>query len=297
MKKDLAIAVCHFNWAKCVHMARNFNRFIRYLESKEIPYYGVELSMDDIYESTGLDTFKRIQVSIDNVLFQKEACINMVVRDIPEEYTKIAWIDHDVFFQNDGWYESASQSLEQYKIVQLFSRCFDTNQYGRISEFHKSFMKNIFNNYLQIKNPNFNFGLFGMAWAARRDLWNYGGLYPYCFLGGGDGLFDMTLFDLDREDRLQPIEYTRIHKHRNEYISWKDTIVKFASKQESNYLDDRIYHEWHGERETRKYRTRYELAKNLTLDNFFINDQGLLQTRNVDKSQHDAFLGYFLERS
>lgn len=278
-------------------MSRNFHRFVRYLESKDIPYYGVEISLDDLYESVGMPTFIKIKASISNVLFQKECAINLAEKQIPEKYTKIAWIDHDVFFHNDNWYDEASEMLNRYKIVQLFSRCIDTDEYGRNETINVSFMKNAVNSSFRFDKSNYNFGLFGMAWAAQRDLWSYGGLYPYCFLGGGDGLFDMAIFDLDGEERLQFIHYSRLHKNRNEYISWKNNIAKFASKNDAYYLDNRIYHEWHGDRDNRKYRTRYDLAKNFTLDNVLINKDGILETNNIDEFQKEKFFKYFLERT
>ena len=106
--KDMAVITCHFNWGGFINPVRNLHRFIRQMQIDNIPLFGVELSLTDKFETSGIEGWKQIKVEKENVFFQKEACLNLAEKMVPKEFTKIAWIDCDLMFTNKNWYNDAS---------------------------------------------------------------------------------------------------------------------------------------------------------------------------------------------
>ena len=87
---EMAVVTCHFNWCGFINPKRNLHRFIRYIESQNIPLYGIELSLTNEFETTGIEGWTQIRVGWQNICFQKEALINKLVNEIvPKSYSKI----------------------------------------------------------------------------------------------------------------------------------------------------------------------------------------------------------------
>lgn len=295
MENDMAIVVVHYNWVGYKSLSRNLHRFLRYIKSKNIPLYGIELSLSDSFETKDIDSIRKIKVSEKNIFFQKEACINSCISYIPEKYNKIAWIDHDIFFSNDDWYDQTSIALNSAKLVQMYNKVSITDEYGKIKEVRQSFMNNLIHRaFISHNNLQVN-GSVGYAWAARREMWKHGGLYPYCFLGGGDNMFVHSIFDTPKTDRIRDIVNSKIHEDSHQYINWK-TAIKNYILNDVAYINGIIYHEWHGNFEHRKYKTRYSSVPELTLKDIYINSQGILELANNNTYNTELILKYFRDR-
>lgn len=266
------------------------------MASKKIPLYGVELSLDKNFETKELDNILKINVSKENILFQKEACINLVIDKIPEIYSKIAWIDHDAFFENDNWYYHASNALENSKLVQLFSNCIKTDDYGRVIDNRPSFVRSGIECSFNFKNSNLKSGVFGLAWASHREMWNNGGLYPYCYLGGGDGMFVHTLFDTIMTDRIKSIINMKMYESDVGYEYWKNKIRNYITKQDVAYIEGNAYHEWHGDIVDRRYATRYDPFDKVNIKNLKIDQSGILALTDVDEIVYDMIFRHFINR-
>ena len=258
----------------------------------DIPIYGVELSLNVGFETAGMDFFKKITVPVEAILFQKEACINIAEKIVPEEYRKIAWIDHDIFFEESDWYDRTSNLLEEYKLVQMYSECVRTNEAGRPYRSSPSFMRT-----LQNFDENRHLGSRGGAWAARRELWKYGGLYPYCFLGGGDSMFVHAIFDTPMDDRLRSLTNMQMHENEKIYNDWKYCIKSYIHSNEVSYLPTKIYHEWHGNMQERQYKTRYDAFKEITLSKMTIDKDGVLIVDDSADIHKSKILEYFKSRN
>jgi hypothetical protein len=291
-EKDMAIVACHFNWCDFTNPKRNLHRFIRQMQIDEIPLYGIELSLTDEFETTGISGWEQLRVGEENVWFQKEACINLAVKKlVPEEYKKIAWIDCDLQFTNKHWYQETVKKLDDYKVVQLYTYGIDTDRCGRLT---KKIPGSVFSYKTKQKLDEKNlthgsnwFGYTGGAWAARREMWSHGGLYPYEVLGGGDTIFCSAV--LTPELKLQ------VNIPNGEYDIWKTQITAYVEKSVS-YMGGDFIHEWHGERVNRRYWDRYSLLKNINLSNVALDENGIVRNP-VDNTVKYEVLDYFKNRN
>lgn len=293
--KDLAVVTCYFNWCGFMTPARNFHRFLREMKNNKIPLYGVELSMTNHFETKGMKGWTHIKVTKENMCFQKEACLNLVEKKVPDQYTKIAWIDCDLLFMNDRWYTDASKKLDQHKLIQLYTHGYNTDRCGRIVTEFPSVM------YMKDKTTSDKWfkhsGYPGGAWAARRELWRNGGLYPYAVMGGGDTVFVYTLFDYD----FAHTKYERIGVKKNSnfefYNKWRKSIMDYI-REDVSFIENKFIHEWHGDKKNRNYTDRHDILRHVDIKTQVkINADGIIEFCNIkDNLLYDETYEYFLGR-
>jgi hypothetical protein len=295
-EKDMAIITCYFNWCGFISPTRNFNRFLRQMDILGYPVYGVELSLNDRFETTGRVGWKQIRVDKKNICFQKEACINLAEKFVPKKYKKIAWIDPDFSFTNPNWYNDTSKKLDTLKLVQMYDKGIGTDRFGRIDRIHPGLMS------MHGKVPMVDWyhhpGHPGGAWGANRNLWKWGGLYPYAIMGGGDTVFIYTIFGFD----FSGASYEHLNIGENstflEYINWKKKIMSYIKPEDVSYISGSFIHEWHGDRDNRGYNTRHKILERIDLNtNVILNNNRIIELRGISKrSTYDQILGYFENR-
>jgi len=294
-KKDLAIITCYFNWCGFYTPTKHFHRFLREMKKQEIPVYGVELSLKDNFETKGIEGWTQIKVKKENVCFQKEACLNLVEKYVPKNYEKIAWIDCDLLFTNPNWYEMTSKKLDEHKLVQLYTHGYNMDRYGRVSTEFPGIM------YMYNKLPAEQWfkhsGYPGGGWAARRDLWKHGGLYPYAAMGGGDTVFIYSLYDYGFETVMYENLGIKKAGSTDPFSIWRKNIAEYINRDVS-YIENKFLHEWHGDKRNRGYTTRHSILKKIDIKkNLKLNDKGILEIYNLtDNSVFDEIYEYFLSR-
>jgi hypothetical protein len=289
--EDMAVITCFFNWGNFNTPCRNLHRFLRQAKIDQIPVYGAEISLDGNFTTAGDPNWIHISATKENICFQKEACLNLVEKIVPDKYKKLAWIDCDFVFSNKNWYRDASDKLNRYKLVQLFSYYIAGNERGEIIRESKSLM---FSGGPQ-KHAT-HAGPPGCAWAAQRSMWKEAdGLYPYAILGGGDSLFICTIFDMLNPDTIPAYKYS---KDTTKYKKWKYSIQAYANENDVSYIDGEIIHDWHGDMKSRNYDKRYEIIKNMDFENCIeMDSSGIVKIVNVNESVYDDLLNYFKTRN
>lgn len=298
-KKDMAVLTCYFNWIGYKSPQKNLKNFIAYMEEQQVPLYGVELSLTDDFNTKNLKNWKQIKVTSDSICFQKEACINLLVNDVPSQFTKIAWIDADLKFVNKNWYSETSKKLEKYKLVQMFSEYLVSDRDGKVIKKDKSLMSLGGPNRekLNVTEGRRLGGPPGGAWAARREMWQHGGLYPYGIVGGGDCLFICTVFEMHDINFVKTVAGL-FGKNENckKFDNWKKTLIPYINKSVS-YIDGGIIHDWHGEPNNRAHSTRHELYNDINIDeNVEINSDGVICLKNTADDVKARILAYFNSR-
>jgi hypothetical protein len=291
--KEMAILTCHFNWCKYRRPATNLLKFINRMREYEVPLYGVELSLTGVFETEGMPNWTHINVKKENICFQKEACINLLEKIVPEHFKKLAWIDADLDFKNISWYSDTIAALNKYKVVQMYSECHYTDENGDIEKVVPAIMKDGKPTSIRV----FSDSSPGYAWAARRDLWKYGGLYPYAFVGGGDVAFSLAILNLEITDKLKEnIGISNINENCKKFNSWISGVSSYVSRS-VGCINDKIIHSWHGSLENRAYNTRYEIYKNVCIDSdVVISEDGILELPTVSENVKDKIFNYFKNR-
>lgn len=294
LDKDMAIVTVFFNWAEFNTPVRNLNNFIRQMELDRLPLYGVELSLTGKFITEKYPNWIKIRVGRENVCFQKEACINLLEKYIPEKYTKIAWVDCDIFFKNNNWYQEASDKLSAYRVIQLFSKEIFLDSRGM--------EKDSITCLMSLGGPNAEtearryIGTPGAALAARRDLWRIGGgLFPFSFMGGGDSVFLYSIYNNESDKNVN--RASGLQKKFKPYIDWKEQLVKYVN-QSCSWIDGEIIHAWHGDKNDRQYISRHEISDSINWQKTLVLDsRGVVELKNVPNSVYSEIYMYFKNRN
>lgn len=247
----LALITSHFNFANYERPRQNLWRFNLQMRSFGYPLYGVEAYLPDQEPFTeGWENWKQVMVDVDQIMFQKEALLNLAETIVPSEYDKIAWLDADIWFQNMKWYETADKLLDEYKVIQLFETCYYCCREGTPFYHLPAFIPHFTST--QKNQP-------GFAWAARRDLWRYyGGLYANAIIGSGDYLAATAI--VGKVD----IQTECLGTNLSIYLKWQQNITAWVDNKYS-VVPGPTFHEWHGSRQDRHYVKRHKIAKDVDL--------------------------------
>jgi len=303
-RNDMAVITSHFNWSGYKRPKANLNRFLRYMESQQIPVYGVEVSLSDNFTTEGNDNWLRIKGNQYNVLFQKECLLNLAEKMVPDKYTKIAWFDHDVFLDNNSWYDEVSFKLDHNRICQVFETCYWTTEVGTIGKELPAMCKFPPSEERWTGHPGFGI-------AAQRSMWQpeIGGLYPYCPLGHGDTTFMYSVFDVPVSIHTQigiglnncP-DFAPYHKWNTNISDWAagKTIGSGEGKGAPKlvtYAQGNCFHEWHGDIFNRSYVDRAFLMTWYNPEkHIFINEKGILELQDVPQTWLKMIQKYFFDR-
>lgn len=142
--------------------------------ARQVDTVAVEVAMGPAAWRLDHQPAKRIRTA--STLWPKEAAINAAVRELPEEFDAVAWIDADVQLPDD-WPAKAIEGLRTSYALQLWSRSRDgDSSVGAIRSITR--------------------GHAGYAWAAWRSLWTNGpGLFDRDLAGDNDAVMAACLLD------------------------------------------------------------------------------------------------------
>ena len=303
MREDLAIILSHFNWCGYKRPDQNLNRFLRYMDSLGVPVYGAEASLNGDFITKGKSNWIQIGAREENVCFQKEALLNAVEKIVPEKYTKLAWLDHDIYFDNQNWYDDTSIALEDLNIVQTYETAHWTDSRGNIERTAKSILSQPVLTESNIISPFWTMTPThhcGFGFAAKRSLWKeVGGLYPYNFLGSGDMLMIHSILSPDPTPASCRTAYFFKPENASDFFkTWKAAFNKYAGNK-YGAVKGTIYHEYHGPRQNRKYGAREKIIEAYGYNfaaNIWTNYRGLLELKNPPYGFTEAIKQYFIER-
>lgn len=288
MNSPLACITSHFNFAGFTRLRQNLWRFVRQMRSYAIPCYGSELHLDSQKPFThGWENWRQISCDNRGIMFQKEALLNLLVRDLPPEVQYVAWIDGDVTFMNRFWVRDTLEVLEHFKVCQLFTRCLFTRKDGS-AEFMWNGSGATGKMDLTKAHP-------GFAWAARREFWDVGGLYPFAVTGAGDVIVAAALqgcgLPLSFKESLGA-------DAGGEYFHRWNTAVHGWSGDSVGYIGGDLVHEFHGTHKDRDYAARKDALKSLVASQHLkMRSDGVLQWTDSAPSALRGYMSeYFLAR-
>jgi hypothetical protein len=288
---DIAAITCYFNPCNYETPKRNFRRFVQGMHEQRVPFFVIELAFDQ------QPFFLRpnevtLQLRGGDVLWQKERLLNILLDHVPEQFTKIAWIDADMEFENPEWACEASQCLNEFSVVQLFDQCFHLSKCGDVESVCNGVAYAVQHG---IRNAN-NLGIAhpGFAWAARRDLLHRHGLLDTNIVGGGDSLMVLAMYGW--------WDHSNVRKYnpamREVWRTWAEPIWREV-RGHVGYVPGRVRHLWHGTRVNRRYTERVYC---LTRNNFDprtdigLDDSGLWRWTSDKPSLHQEVKRYFWNR-
>lgn len=237
---------------------------------------------------------KTIQLRAKDIIWQKEAALNVLIENLPNEYDKVAWVDADLIFNNDNWLDETSLVLEEYPVAQCFDTLLSLNQAGN------SYSRIITSVGYSKRNtlPDFS-NLFcyhtGCAWAGRREIFQKFKLYHGHITGGGDSLMTIAFCKWHNHFYIKNYLNKAMIVHLKK---WANQIFPHV-RGNISYVSGSIDHLWHGEYKNRMYEQRIKLLKDNNFNpetDITISDNGLLEWATDKPRLHDEVREYFWNR-
>lgn len=261
--RDLWIVSAYYNPCSYKIKLSNYETFITSLCNSNLNWLVVECSFGD--EPFTLPSSPNvIRVRANHIMWQKERLLNLAIKHLPDDCTKVAWLDSDILFTNQDWAVQTSELLDHYPIVQPFENVIrlprgKTHYDGEGDEW-KSFGSIYAQSPNEMLSGRFDkHGHTGFAWAARRDVLAEHGLYDACVSGSGDHMMAHG-FCGDWESNCIERILGGNTRHRAHFTEWCRRIYKDVRAKVGG-VPGTLLHLWHGDMNNRRYVLRnQELA-------------------------------------
>jgi len=295
------------------------NKYVNYKlfreKSKEqgLKLIAVELAFEDKpfeLKKTDAEIVVQIRGNESNILWQKEALLNIGLKHLPKGCDKVAWLDCDIIFKNNNWIKETSKLLEEYIVVQPFAWAL---KLGEGVHEVKNLDKIALGQGIMQKSYGIGYGVSkfgktirdgesliahghtGFSWAFRKELLDKCGFYDKAILGGGDLAMAFAYYDFNgiNLDEVFPNK-----SFRNNYDPWRKKICKKNHKS-VYFTPGYIFHLWHGDVKDRQYFKRSQILKENDYDPVLDvkkDSLGLLFWASNKPELHSAVKRYFLAR-
>jgi len=309
-KKELWGITTFFNPVGYKNKKENYNKFRESSKKQGLKLLAVELVFDDnSFELVNSDAERIIQIRTkkENILWQKEALLNIGLKKLPKNCDKVVWIDCDIIFENNDWVNKTSELLDQYCVVQPYSYSIKMCEgitkikdhtkipFGleEMKYFHGIAYGVSQKGYGSLKEY-IEHGHVGFVWAIRKKILDKIGFYDSAITGSGDLIMAGSFFN-SQINYFKKKFSTKMIKHLE---NWSEKMSKEV-KGSVYYIDGYIYHLWHGETNDRKYDLRHSILKDNNFDpNIDItkDKNGIWEWSNNNISIYKSLNRYFLER-
>lgn len=286
---DTCVVMCFFNPANYNSTIYNANIVINKLLNSKIPLFLTELLYEN--QTSSLD-YKTQTVYSESVIFSKENLWNITEKIIPDNYSKIIFLDADINFNNLNWFNESSILLDRYKIIQPMEDCVQYIYDEQVAKIDLSYLKKgiaygINNTKLLSSLLNSRFHP-GYSVGIKRDVFKkINGFFEHSIIGGGDGLFWASFgCMIDNESAKYRADLAYL------YLKYKINNHKILSIKDVGYLSNTTaLHLYHGSHKNRNYKNRHSYINPLNIDNFYHNQYGVLEVRDEPE-----IIQYFLSR-
>lgn len=278
-KKDMAICFVLFNPAQTKRILMNYFYVRNLYQSQGLPVFTLEL----VYDGRTPEVPDAIHVHASSFLFHKENLYRILETKIPSCYTKLAFLDADVYFSDKTWYKKTSDLLKTNDIVQPFERAHWLDlTYKKTMLTRKTVVLN--------EKPQWDFAFHpGFAWCMTRKYYKKVGFFDYAISGSGDTLSSAAWLQKKFPDKFQSLPSPLVSKY---ILFSKQTPPKIT------YLKDvDLYHLYHGSRENRQYAERHKMLNiKGEIDEYIEkNKEGVWEWKQKDK-WNPLYFHYFKKR-
>ncbi len=250
-----------FNPAGYENKYENFKIFRQHIKRQGLKLLVVELSFEkNSFELkyTDADIVIRVQGDAKNIMWQKEALLNIGLDNLPKKCDKFVWLDGDIIFQDNEWVIETKRLLEKYRVVQPYSLSVMMKKGQKIERVKPEHLK--YGDSLNTKRYGYAYtrtnlhdrtGHPGLAWAARRSVFKDIKLYDKMILGSADVVIADSMYSshigLYKEFYSHPM-----------IADIKEWMVHSFEKIGGSvfYRKGTVLHLWHGNPRKRQYMER-----------------------------------------
>lgn len=286
---NTCVAACFFRPLEYQKPIENLKIFLQDFSRTNIPLFTIELLYNN--QKSIIENPTKI-VRSNSVVFSKENLWNVIERYIPDQYSKIIFLDSDIRFTNPNWFNLSSDILDTYKVIQPMSYCYRSihgasDSYEINERLRPSIAQGLYYNEeinIGLHYPGFSIGI------DREFFHSIGGIFDLAFNGCGDSLFWASFDELG--DRYVSIVSTRF----TEYTLYRNNILKLIKNQKnivSFVPNNTALHLYHGSDSNRKYRER----DNYLPEHYetFYNSDNVLEIKSLDTNKIDL-IQYWIDR-
>ncbi len=295
----------YFNPMRYRRRRENFHIFRRQLG---IPLLAVELSFDGSFELDQGDADILVRLEGGDVMWQKERLLEIGVRRLPVECNRVACLDCDIQFGRADWSARACKLLERYPMVQPFSRVnYLRRDWSPGEDLHAgteftmpsvAFAASTEGNLAFLEDPGLHgrgTASNGFAWVFRRALIERHGMYTACIIGGGDAALVCAAWG---DPEIVVRRHTMNEHQERCYRDWAQAF-NAAVQGRVGYVDEEVFHLWHGSLGDRQARERHLALRQFEFDplkDLALDASGCWRW-NSDKPRLHAYLrDYFAAR-
>jgi len=274
-KNDMAIGLVFFNPTKSKKLLENYYEMIKQFNFNKLPYYTLEL----VYKGNP-EIREAFHIYGRSIMFHKENLCRILETKIPSRFKKIVFLDADILFDDSEWYFKTSKALDNFNIIQPFSKCYWLDPKKQIILERKCVVRNTEKKWDYNYHP-------GFAWAFQREWYKKVGFFDYAVTGSGD-----TLSAIKWLDKEIPLNYKSLPE------PLKKEFNKFClEKPKISYISGVVRHLYHGSLQNRKYVERHEIlnVKKDILELLYKNNEGLFEW--YDSEMSTKLKNYFISRN
>jgi len=283
--------------------------FMEFRKQLRIPLLAIELSFDGNFELDERDAEILIQLRGRDILWHKERLLNIALKHLPEECSKVAWLDCDMIFGREDWDFLLRSQLEKFQLVQIFQEVCDLPKGFSLDNLGGGLSLPTVNStcYRAFHGMGVARGLRdadhrsqessanGLAWAATRKLLDKHGFYDACILGSGDRA--MVCAALGEFEAARKALYMSDPQFEH-YMAWAKPFNEDLQGK-VGYANGTIYHLWHGNPSKRRIGSRYKILKPYMFDphkDITLGQDGCWEWVDNRKKLSDIMRKYFLSR-
>ncbi len=277
----LQFITSYFNFTNSNKIKQNYINF-----RKKFPYDIITIEVALPNQKFFIDDSIKIKCSNNQILWQKERCLNIALENLSPTTDSVSWIDADIILHNDNFLNDANDTLSNYKVAQIFERVFEL---PNVNSTHNtiSFAKDY------IEGHHLDYAAVGFGWAMRREVLEYG-FYDSDILGNSDCLQLISWLGLWNHRLVKQLT----PKHRLHYLLW---AIKSFNLVNSNIgcIKGDIEHMYHGSMINRAYVARSQILTDNNFDpgiDIKIDDNKLYVLSDSKPILQNQILNYFMDR-
>ncbi|MEY4701668.1 MAG: hypothetical protein RL326_1855 [Pseudomonadota bacterium] len=182
LSKNTAIITCYFNPANLPTVEREYRRFMREVEWWEGECFSAELAFPG-QEWPSPSAFIQLRAGENQMLWQRERLLNLIVERLPSSYDTIAVIDPTILLLNGSALAKAELLLATANVVELCRDVHSVDERGEVvATYRKDVRSEGESDELACAQPR---GTLTVGFLARRGVFP---LYDRCVYGFGQAL-------------------------------------------------------------------------------------------------------------
>lgn len=283
VRKDLLVCLCFFSIVEYKKPIENWIKVTEKLRLAGIPFKSISLLFHG-QKTKNIDADYWFES--DSLMFYKENLYN-VIASKEREFKKICFMDGDLLFDNENWYDDSSCLLDRFDAIQPFDTCkwFDkkkkTIKTGQIASSVGVFQG------INFEQP---FYQPGFAWCFKRETFEkINGFYDWVSMGEGDMCFINSLI---KNKANLPFTKSVAYKKYSENVERDNPKIGFL-------INSSAYHLYHGTFKNRSYQQRNKYIPDSVCEEpkrFLVKDPGRLMHWRNPKVYNQNIKQYFLDR-